>query len=195
MSIKKSLSGQQIGRITVGEGFRCKPEGCIQERTYYRCRCSCGKEYTASHTTLSTSKNRIASVCEASCGCAQHEWVAGLQALAAGESDYNYIEHYYIENAKRANLLWGLTREEFRSFLSKPCNYCGISNSMERITKIGKNSFKYNGIDRVDSSLDYTLDNCVTACKWCNWAKREVSVDTFLLHVRRIKEFVSKEAS
>lgn len=185
------LTGQKFGRVLVLKRVRYKPEGWKKESTFYDCLCDCGREYRTSHSNLVSGRTgyRRKGVCEQSCGCAQHEWVAGLQALADGESEYNTVEKYYKENAGKAGISWFLSREEFRSFLHKPCSYCGSLDSMEKTTLIGGNSLKYNGIDRVDSDLDYTMDNCVTACKWCNWAKREIPKEDFLLHVERIHRY------
>ena len=43
--------------------------------------------------------------------------------------------------------------------------------------------------DRVDSSLGYTVSNCVPCCKYCNQAKNDRSVSEFLAHARRIVEY------
>ena len=40
--------------------------------------------------------------------------------------------------------------------------------------------FIYNGLDRVDNNLPHTLENCVTCCKHCNYAKRDMSQQKFL---------------
>jgi hypothetical protein len=42
-----------------------------------------------------------------------------------------------------------------------PCYYCNIE----------ANDTQYNGIDRFDNSIGYTMDNTVTACKLCNLTK------------------------
>jgi len=43
-----------------------------------------------------------------------------------------------------------------------------------------KNSeFWYNGLDRVDSSKHYTLDNVVPCCTVCNRAKSNLTVADF----------------
>ena len=42
-----------------------------------------------------------------------------------------------------------------------------------------KYKFNYNGIDRVDNKIGYTLKNCVTCCKYCNNAKKDNDVDEF----------------
>lgn len=48
---------------------------------------------------------------------------------------------------------------------------------------------KYNGVDRKDNSIGYTIDNCVTACKLCNYAKKAMSYDNFIDWLDRITKF------
>jgi len=47
-------------------------------------------------------------------------------------------------------------------------------------------TFHFNGIDRVDSEIGYVPENVVTACKYCNIAKRDMTKDQFLDLVARI---------
>ena len=48
---------------------------------------------------------------------------------------------------------------------------------------------KCNGIDRIDSSKGYTVENSVACCKYCNTAKNTMSVDEFLKWIGRVYEF------
>lgn len=44
----------------------------------------------------------------------------------------------------------------------------------------------YNGIDRIDDSIGYTIDNCVTCCRTCNWAKGNKDYSEFLFYIDRL---------
>lgn len=35
--------------------------------------------------------------------------------------------------------------------------------------------FVYNGLDRVNNDLPHTLENCVPCCKFCNFAKNNLT--------------------
>ena len=48
---------------------------------------------------------------------------------------------------------------------------------------------KCNGIDRIDSSKGYTVENSVPCCKYCNTAKNTMSVDEFLKWIGRVYKF------
>ena len=88
-----------------------------------------------------------------------------------------YLGKYlgYRANAKRKGHYWDLSREEFSSFWGVPCNYCG-----GRIETIG--------LDRVNNSKGYILDNLVPCCKECNLMKRAMDVSVFLSYIQKIYE-------
>lgn len=54
------------------------------------------------------------------------------------------------------------------------CVYCGASAT------------PLNGVDRVDNTLGYVAGNIVSACKMCNIAKNNHSVDEFLSWIERV---------
>ena len=62
--------------------------------------------------------------------------------------------------AKRRNLFWNISRDDYRKLREQPCTYCG-----------GKLPETGLGIDRVDASLGYVLKNVVPCCSDCNRAK------------------------
>ena len=50
-------------------------------------------------------------------------------------------------------------------------------------------SYKYNGIDRLDSAFGYRLGNCVPCCSTCNRMKSNMGSTDFQNHIRSIAEF------
>ena len=79
----------------------------------------------------------------------------------------------YKRAAKKRNIEWGLTDDEFKSFWQKPCNYCG-----EEIKTIG--------IDRVENDKGYFLDNCAPCCSTCNKMKLDLNHDDFINKIKQI---------
>ena len=57
---------------------------------------------------------------------------------------------------------------------------------MTRPARDNNGSYTYNGIDRLDNSLGYTLDNVVASCWDCNRAKQDLTVGDFLIWVLRV---------
>lgn len=75
-----------------------------------------------------------------------------------------------LRTASRRSLKWELTEDEWANLATKNCYYCGSEPS----NMISEHGFKYNGLDRIDSSLGYSLTNVVTSCKICNRAKSDM---------------------
>jgi len=82
----------------------------------------------------------------------------------------------YKSSAKARNIEFNLSEEQFKSFWQKPCNYC--HSEIETI-----------GIDRVDSSGSYEMDNCVPCCSYCNYMKNDLSTEAFFSHICKIQQF------
>lgn len=70
-------------------------------------------------------------------------------------------------------LTWTLTYEEFLTFWQRPCHYCGVE-------------IKTVGLDRVESSQGYEMDNLVSCCGDCNRGKSDQTQAEFLARCRRV---------
>lgn len=82
------------------------------------------------------------------------------------------------KGAKKHGHELSLTKNEMENLIFSPCYYCGfipkgINNSILRCKNLVLNC---NGIDRVDSSKGYTLENCVPCCWNCNNNKTGASI-------------------
>jgi hypothetical protein len=85
----------------------------------------------------------------------------------------------YKAQAKSRNYPFELDEDQFLSFWEKPCHYCG-----DKIDGIG--------IDRIDNSLGYTIENCVPCCEDCNRMKMTKTIEQFL---RKCEIIVSRTAT
>ena len=89
--------------------------------------------------------------------------------------------------------------EEFNSLIGKPCYYCGqaptIHTSLIERSNKSEPMLKHNGIDRLDSSIGYELNNCVPCCFKCNHAKNTMTTSEFLKHIEKIYLHSIKESS
>jgi len=86
----------------------------------------------------------------------------------------------YKKNAKFRNIPFELTEIQFMTFWQKPCYYCNSP-----IPTIG--------LDRVDNTKGYTMDNVVSCCKVCNLMKRNLPLDIFIEQCQRIVNKNSEE--
>jgi len=73
----------------------------------------------------------------------------------------------YRDGAKKRNMEFNLTLEEFSSYWQLDCNYCGSS-----IATIG--------LDRIDSSIGYNINNIVPCCSRCNEMKMDSSTEAWM---------------
>jgi hypothetical protein len=79
----------------------------------------------------------------------------------------------YKKRAKKSDLSFSMSEDDFMLFWNKECFYC--SSSIDGI-----------GLDRVDNSLGYDLQNLVSCCPVCNYAKGQLSGEEFLSLCRRV---------
>jgi hypothetical protein len=95
-----------------------------------------------------------------------------IKKMTNEERGLNQKYGIYKINARKRNIDFLITKEEFKEIILNDCDYCGDKNSC--------------GIDRVENDLGYILENCVSCCSKCNYAKRNLSKDVFLKLVEDI---------
>lgn len=79
----------------------------------------------------------------------------------------------YRANAKKRGLSIEITLVDFGKMLNKKCFYCGDYA---------------RGLDRKDNTIGYISGNLLTCCGLCNWMKRDLTIDDFLNHIRKISK-------
>ena len=88
------------------------------------------------------------------------------------KNDINYKFNYYKKEAEIDGKNWNLTFDQCEEFFTSECFYCG-----QQYEGYG---FKFTGIDRLDSKLGYTEENCVPCCTMCNYIKGCLLADYFI---------------
>lgn len=139
---------------------------------YWICRCVCSKEVKISGGHLRSSKRK-------SCGCRSERFIdqTGVNRLYSG----------YKRKSKIRNIAFNLTREYFEILVKGDCTYCGTAPSqILKRNKSRKLQILYSGIDRIDSDKDYTKENCVSCCRYCNQSKSDLSIDQWKEYIRRV---------
>ena len=79
----------------------------------------------------------------------------------------------YKTNAKSRGLEFTLSIRDFENMWQMPCVYCG--NEIETI-----------GLDRIDNTKGYTIDNVVPCCKLCNGLKKATPLNEWIDHMVKI---------
>lgn len=97
---------------------------------------------------------------------------------------FNKIYSSYKNNAKYKGRIFEIDREIFEMIILQKCYYCGCEPEISNYDKY--KNIKTNGIDRKDNNLGYTINNCVTCCKRCNYLKKDMSHDDFLDLINKI---------
>jgi len=103
------------------------------------------------------------------------EKVKAARAKRAEKNKHYQKEYYkspvgkyksYKSNAKKRNISFVLSFDEFMTFWKQPCYYCGAH-------------IDYVGIDRLNNNVGYSLENCVPCCATHNYMKMELDEKQF----------------
>jgi hypothetical protein len=93
----------------------------------------------------------------------------------------NYIFSQYVRCATKRGYSFELDIDTFFAIADAPCVYCGAENTNTATRKqYAIKTRTYNGVDRVNSDLPYTVGNTVTCCGPCNAAKSNMELSVFL---------------
>lgn len=174
---RADMQGQRFGRLEVMGVDSIRKNKSGKKLCFYKVKCDCGKELTMNGGNLKRGGS-------SSCGCLRKE----VMSLPHGDASINHMYRQYRSRSKKKNHSFDLSIEKFTEIILKDCFYCGESPKLS--TEIIKRSMNgivpRNGIDRVDNSLGYTIDNSVPCCKICNIMKMTLGVDSFLSHIEKI---------
>lgn len=173
----RDLTGDQLGYLTVlGPAESLPRDGKRGGRGAWNVRCICGTEKVISRDSLKKMK---------SCGC---KWL-DLHKLPEGHGAINHFIASYKGGAKERGHAYELTKEQFYALIQQPCYFCGIPPQQEIPThKRYNGSILVNGIDRVDNTKGYHVNNCVPCCRVCNFIKGQVTLDI----ARKMLEFTGE---
>jgi len=137
----------------------------------WNCVCDCGNKKTVPGNDLRRGGTK-------SCGC--------LLKLGYSEATFNKVFKQIKRQAKVRGYFWDLTRKDIKDITKQDCCYCGVSPKQRCKSNHNNGDYVYNGIDRVDNSKGYTIDNIVPCCFQCNAAKRAYTSEDFFAWVERV---------
>lgn len=179
MPSKYLLIGEKFGSLLVVGEAASRTYPCGTKRYMWSCLCECGTSTTVAGSAL------VGGYITA-CGCVQKTRVRenNRKYKSKGLTGHDVMCSNYKEGAKVRNLPWTLTKEEFDKLVKGDCCYCFAKPAVR--FKGSRYEISANGIDRVDNSLGYIVDNCVSACSLCNRMKGALSRKEFLEKVSQI---------
>ncbi len=182
------LVGQRFTRLTVLSFAGIQKTR--HRESLWACKCDCGNEITTSGWNLRSGGTK-------SCGCYHKDHTRELFSFPDETIRVNRIMLDYRKSARRRNLPFELTRDQMSELMDKPCFYCGAEPS-NSLVQHGKQIRPYQGIDRLDNSKGYVMDNIVPCCIICNKMKKAMNETEFMSHVRAIvsrREVVTPQSS
>jgi hypothetical protein len=190
MDYAKDVTGQKYGSLTAVKPIS---KGGKKRSVVWLWQCDCGKQV---QRTIDGVTRRIKIKDNTpSCGCARVYKLKAMATKGEGESAFNILFGAYKQKARERQLEFRLTKEEFQDLTKKDCYYCGKHPSQVFTRRRMYGSYTYNGVDRLNNSVGYTVENCVSCCKDCNWLKGAIDVDDFLDLVNRIVRHRTENAS
>lgn len=169
-------TGNRHGRLIVLKRVENEKRG----EAMWLCRCECGNETRVIGYDLRRGHSR-------SCGCLKID-TDQRRTLPSGDAGFNIFYNGINKSAKRRGYVFELTREQARKLSQGNCHYCNAPPK-QVIRGGGRNgAFAYNGIDRVENSQGYTIENVVSCCKWCNTAKGIRSENEFKQWIAKVDD-------
>lgn len=170
--------GERHGRLVVLRYER------YEAGHHWLCRCDCGNE------KLIRFRNTGEGVTK-SCGCINDE-LRSAPKLDDDQGFWNRVIYNMKKGAKTRSIVWELEDEDVKVLASQDCFYCDSSPSnIYRRPKSGA-EFRYNGLDRMENTKGYAIENVVPCCKRCNIAKNDMTFGEFVDWLRRISGSVPK---
>src|SRR3990172_10920586 len=170
----KDLTNQRFGKWKILQDSLEKQ----RRDPIWICQCDCGTIRKVSGNSLRNGSK--------SCGCFKpnRKYKSKIRSDVYAK-EYCIYCRYRIEARKR-NLIFNLTFNDFLELIFHPCYYCGKEKTNKQKMRDGNYLF-YNGIDRVDNTIGYLLNNCVACCRNCNVRKRSVDLNM----IYKILEFLN----
>lgn len=166
--------GDRFGKLVIARIYRTTAN---HKRWAADCICDCGNTHTTSIRNLQrgASKHCLA--------CVNHKKPHQPAKMTLRNIHFGS----YKRNAKKRGLVFSLTKEQFIDITSGNCYFCSTPPSPMTRNHI-KGIYLCNGIDRIDSFLGYTMENCKPCCSECNYLKGNRSNEEFISRVRKINE-------
>lgn len=148
----------------------------IKNHALYLAKCNCGNEIEVKY-------NHFACGNVSSCSCKSGA-KSGLSSKTLGVHFSNYKR-----SAKIRNYSFDLSFEDFEKLVTSKCFYCGENPVLDLLTIDKKKCYVFNGIDRINSNFGYNLDNCVSCCSNCNYAKRSMTSKQFISWLKKAARY------
>jgi len=165
-----NIKGKRFGELIVIRRDFSDPRS--KTKAMWLCKCDCGEYKIIDGGALRYGRTK-------SCGC--------LRNKRTKLANMRNLFGHYKRGAKRRGYKFELTEKQFVEITKKDCFYCGAKpNNICKYYRNKDDVFIYNGIDRIDNTKGYTIDNVVACCKTCNQAKSNLPLQEFKNWVEKV---------
>ena len=145
----------------------------------WECKCDCGEIFTSRENQIPNRYGCISCTHKKSGMETAQKKAKGLKHVGL----INRLLKDYKAGAVKRNYEFTLTFDDFVKLLAGNCAYCGSEPEVHEYEKqymqVLEEPYKHNGIDRIDPNKGYTLENCVSCCSKCNYAKHEMTLSEY----------------
>lgn len=176
MPKRKDITGQRFGYLVAVSPSHLNK----YKHLLWTFLCDCGKYKEIPIQSVTNGRTK-------SCGCKQKELQNIHKIKSDKDSSCKSLMGDYRKGAIKRGYTFELNLEQFKSITSRNCFYCGRNpeNVSLRKHKQSVIPYIYNGIDRVDNSRGYEIDNVVPCCFVCNRAKATLGQEEFVAWITR----------
>lgn len=111
--------------------------------------------------------------------------------LRKSSEEITWRNHFGMVKGRKQSKEKGfdLTIDAFMEISKRDCYYCGQEPTPTKGHRSWSTHILTNGLDRIDSSRGYLMDNVVPCCSTCNIAKSDKTQEDFYLWIRKVSEF------
>lgn len=166
----KIVEGDIFNRLTVIKYLHHN----VQRKSIWLFKCTCGKESILQMDNVINGHTK-------SCGC-----FIDTKNRSSKEAPLNKIYGQYRNRAVKLKKDFKLDKEQFKEITSKDCHYCGDKPYQLSYNKNKSFCYTYNGIDRIDNTKGYIIDNILPCCGNCNLMKKDMTYEEFLNYIKKI---------
>lgn len=204
-----SITDQVFGKLTAIEKTLHKNHQKGGRTTKWLFKCECG------NIRISRASAVVKGFVRSCKECTEKEYKSAQGARGRNkryepkEASFRAKASNIKAHAKVRNIPWELTLEQASEILKMDCYFSGHPPSntyntfknrsakqtlkYEKENVLEQGEIFYNGIDRLNSGLGYTVENSVPCCTFCNIAKNDRPVEDFLIWLDQLVEFRSKK--
>lgn len=177
------MIGKQYGKLTVISKSDRKNS---TRHMWWNCLCSCGN-------TKEIVGHYLRKGFVTSCGCnrqdpERRQKHSLIKAKDGFHTASHKLFHRYKQNAEKRKYSFNLSFKAFQEIIVQPCHYCGVSSSIAIDVSLinEERKYRFNGVDRVDNTLGYSVENVVPCCSMCNNAKATSTTEEFLSWAKQL---------